>query len=64
MLPTNGAARAYSGVSVASFQTSISYQSVSREGLAALGPCAVTLARAEGLEAHAQAVLRRLEQSA
>jgi histidinol dehydrogenase len=64
VLPTNGAARAYSGVSVASFQTSISFQSVTREGLAALGPCAVTLARAEGLEAHAQAVLRRLEQDA
>jgi len=61
VLPTNGAARAYSGVSLASFQTSISTQSVTREGLAAIGPCAVTLARAEGLEAHAQAVLRRLE---
>ena len=61
VLPTNAAARAYSGVSVASFQTSISVQSVSREGLANIGPCAVTLARAEGLEAHAQAVLRRLE---
>jgi histidinol dehydrogenase len=60
VLPTNGAARAYSGVSVASFQTSISVQSVTAEGLAAIGPCAVTLARAEGLEAHAQAVLRRL----
>ena len=61
VLPTHGAARAYSGVSVASFQTSISTQSVTRDGLAAIGPCAVTLARAEGLEAHARAVLRRLE---
>lgn len=61
VLPTNGAARGYSGVSVSSFQLSISVQSVSREGLAAIGPCAVTLARAEGLEAHAQAVIRRLE---
>ncbi len=61
VLPTNGAARGYSGVSVASFQNSISVQSVSREGLAAIGPCAVTLARAEGLEAHAQAVVRRLD---
>jgi histidinol dehydrogenase len=60
VLPTNGAARAYSGVSVASFQTSISVQSVTAAGLATIGPCAVTLARAEGLEAHAQAVLRRL----
>ena len=64
VLPTNGAARAYSGVSVASFQTSISTQSVTRAGLAAIGPCAVTLARAEGLEAHAQAVLLRLAQPA
>jgi histidinol dehydrogenase len=61
VLPTGGAARGYSGVSVASFQNSISVQSVTREGLAAIGPCAVTLARVEGLEAHAQAVLRRLE---
>lgn len=61
VLPTNGAARGYSGVSVSSFQNSISVQSVSRDGLAAIGPCAVTLARAEGLEAHAQAVVRRLE---
>ena len=60
VLPTNGAARAYSGVSVASFQTSISVQAVSAAGIAAIGPCAVTLARAEGLEAHAQAVLLRL----
>ncbi len=64
VLPTNGAARAYSGVSVASFQTSISIQSVTREGLALIGPCAVTLARAEGLEAHAQAVLLRLGKTA
>jgi histidinol dehydrogenase len=64
VLPTGGAARGYSGVSVASFQNAISVQSVSREGLAAIGPCAVTLARAEGLEAHAQAVIRRRETSA
>jgi histidinol dehydrogenase len=61
VLPTGGAARGYSGVSVGSFQNAISVQSVSREGLAAIGSCAVTLARAEGLEGHAQAVVRRLE---
>lgn len=61
VLPTNGAARAWSGVSVASFENCISVQSVSAEGLRAIGSCAVTLARAEGLEAHAQAVVRRLE---
>ena len=64
VLPTGGAARAWSGVSVASFQRSISVQQVSREGLRAIGPCAVTMARAESLEAHAQAVVQRLEASA
>ncbi|MDY0022729.1 histidinol dehydrogenase [Arenimonas caeni] len=64
VLPTNGAARAWSGVGVASFQKAISFQQVSREGLAAIGPCAVEMARAEGLEAHAQSVLRRLGDAA
>ena len=64
VLPTGGAARAWSGVSVASFQRSISVQQVSREGLLAIGPCAVTMARAESLEAHAQSVVQRLEASA
>ena len=64
VLPTGGAARAWSGVSVASFQRSISVQQVSREGLLAIGPCVVTMARAESLEAHAQAVVQRLEASA
>jgi len=64
VLPTGGAARAWSGVSVASFQRSISVQQVSREGLLAIGPCAVTMARAESLEAHAQSVVHRLEASA
>lgn len=60
VLPTNGAARAYSGVSVASFQKSISIQTVSQAGLNAIGPCAVTIANAEGLQAHANAVLLRM----
>jgi len=55
VLPTGGAARAWSGLSVASFQTAISVQRVDRVGLAAIGPCAMRLARAEGLEAHARA---------
>lgn len=61
VLPTSGAARAYSGVSVASFQTQISVQSASRSGIAAIGDCALTLARAEGLDAHALAVALRME---
>lgn len=61
VLPTGGAARAFSGLSVASFQTAISVQRVDRRGLEAIGPCAIELARAEGLEAHARAVELRLE---
>ena len=57
VLPTNGAARAYSGVSVASFQNSISVQSVSRDGLGAIGPCAITLARAHGQSPNIAAVV-------
>ncbi|KRG63868.1 histidinol dehydrogenase [Stenotrophomonas humi] len=60
VLPTAGAARAYSGVSVASFQNQISVQAATREGIANIGPCALTLARAEGLGAHANAVALRL----
>ncbi|MBS0193569.1 MAG: histidinol dehydrogenase [Proteobacteria bacterium] len=60
VLPTDGWARAYSGVSVASFQRAISVQELSRDGLARIGPDAITLAQAEGLHAHAQAVRVRL----
>jgi histidinol dehydrogenase len=61
VLPTSGAARAFSGVSVASFQNAISVQAVDQCGLQAIGPTAVTLAQAEGLEAHARAVSLRLD---
>ncbi len=60
VLPTAGAARAYSGVSVASFQNQISVQAASAEGIAGIGPCALVMARAEGLDAHANAVALRL----
>ena len=60
-LPTNGYARAYSGVSVASFQLNISTQQVSKKGLRAIGPCAETLARCEQLDAHARSVSIRLQ---
>jgi histidinol dehydrogenase len=60
VLPTGGAAHACSGVSVASFQKAITVQQVDRSGIAAIGPDAVTLAEAEGLDAHARAVSMRL----
>ena len=61
VLPTAGAARAYSGVSVQSFMTCITAQELTREGLAGIGPCAIRLAEAEGLQAHARAISLRLE---
>jgi histidinol dehydrogenase len=61
VLPTGGAARFCSGVSVASFQVAITVQEVQPQGLAAIGPCAVELATAEGLDAHRRAVTLRLE---
>jgi histidinol dehydrogenase len=60
VLPTYGHARALSGVSVASFQKRITVQELSAEGLRAIGGCATTLARAEGLDGHARAVDLRL----
>ena len=61
VLPTGGAARAWSGLSVSSFMKSLTVQTASRAGLGGIGPCAVTLAVAEGLDAHARAVTIRLE---
>jgi histidinol dehydrogenase len=60
VLPTGGAARAWSGLSVSSFMKSLTVQTASRAGIGAIGPCAVTLAEAEGLHAHARAVQQRL----
>lgn len=55
VLPTDGAARAWSGVGVASFLTAIAVQRATAAGAAALAGHAARLARAEGLEAHARA---------
>ena len=63
VLPTHGAARAYSGLSVASFQTQISVQQATPKGLEAIGSCAMALAHAEQLDGHAFAVAIRLENS-
>ncbi len=60
VLPTGGAARAWSGLSVTGFQTAISVQSVSAEGLRRIGPSAIRIAEAEGLQAHANAVSLRI----
>lgn len=64
VLPTGGGARAWSGVSVSSFQNTVSVQSASAAGIRAIGPDAVTMARAEGLDAHANAVALRIAKAA
>jgi len=60
VLPTGGAARQRGGLSVADFVKVISVQQLDRRALARLQPAIVTLARAEGLEAHARSVEARL----
>ncbi|MCL1633900.1 histidinol dehydrogenase [Luteimonas sp. SX5] len=64
VLPTGGAARAVSGLGVASFQTTISVQAAQPRGIAAIGPCAIVMAEAEGLDAHRNAVAMRLAETA
>ncbi len=59
-LPTNGFARAYSGVSLDSFVKKITIQHITPEGLQALGPVVEVMAEAESLDAHKRAVSLRL----
>jgi histidinol dehydrogenase len=61
VLPTGGAARTEGGLSVDTFLRSTTVQRLSRESLAALRETVATLARTEGLEAHAASVERRFE---
>ena len=61
VLPTYGYARAYSGLGVPDYLKRITVQELTPDGLRALGPTAVTLARLEGLDAHAAAVTCRLQ---
>ncbi|MFK7978720.1 MAG: histidinol dehydrogenase [Saprospiraceae bacterium] len=59
-LPTNGFARAYSGVSLDSFCKKITFQELSKEGLKNIGRTVELMAEAEELMAHARAVSIRL----
>ena len=60
-LPTNGFAKSYSGISVASFSKKISFQTVSDQGLQNIGPVVEVMAEAEQLMAHKEAVSIRLK---
>lgn len=61
-LPTNGYAKSYSGVSLDSFVKKITFQQINKTGLQAIGNAVETLAAAEGLAAHKNAVTIRLNE--
>ncbi|MDR0940393.1 MAG: histidinol dehydrogenase [Mediterranea sp.] len=60
-LPTNGYAKAYSGVSLDSFIRKITFQEIRPEGIADIGPAIELMAENERLHAHRNAVSVRLE---
>ena len=60
-LPTNGYAKAFSGVSVESFMRKVSFQELTRKGLENIGPAIELMAEAESLAGHARAVSIRLK---
>lgn len=61
-LPTNQYARMYGGVSLESFQKSITFQEISKKGLMQLGPAIQLMAETEKLTAHSKSVKVRLRQ--
>lgn len=60
-LPTNGYAKNYSGVNLDSFRKAITYQRIDQAGLERIGPAIEEMAKAEGLDAHKNAVTLRLK---
>lgn len=60
-LPTNGYAKAYSGVNLDSFMRKITFQEITREGIMNIGPTIETMAANEFLDAHKNAVSVRLK---
>ena len=60
-LPTNGYAKAYSGVSLDSFIRKITFQKITKEGIATIGPAIEVMAANEYLDAHKNAVSVRLK---
>ena len=61
-LPTNGYAKAYSGVSLDSFVKKITFQQISKDGIQNIGMAVETMAAAEGLIAHKNAISIRLNE--
>lgn len=61
-LPTSGYARCYSGVNIDSFMKKITFQRLTRDGLASIAPTVTVMARNEGLVAHSLAVEVRINE--
>ena len=60
-LPTNGYAKAYSGVSLDSFVKKVTFQQLTKDGLNNIGSAVEQMAAAEGLDAHKNAVTIRMK---
>ncbi len=60
ILPTNMTSKYSSGLSVSEFMKKISYINLSKKSIETLGPSVITLANYEGLEGHAQSIIKRI----
>ncbi|MCB0496210.1 MAG: histidinol dehydrogenase [Cyclobacteriaceae bacterium] len=61
-LPTSGYAKTYSGLSLQAFTKKITFQRLTTQGIRTIGPAIETMAEAEGLQAHKNAVTLRLNE--
>ena len=60
VLPTNFSSKYSSGLNVSEYMKSVSFITLSKQGVDKLGPSAITLAENEGLYAHAQSIIKRI----
>ena len=60
VLPTNMTSKFSSGLNVSEFMKKISFITLSKKGIDKLGPSAITLANYEGLQGHAQSIIKRI----
>ena len=63
ILPTNMTSKYSSGLSVSEFIKKISYINLSKKGIETLGPSVITLSNYEGLEGHAQSIIKRIRRN-
>ena len=61
ILPTTMSSRYSSGLGVSDFMKKVSYVSITKKGIDKIGPSTITLAKFEGLEAHAKSIEKRME---